>query len=90
MKKIISLSVALLMIFLCGCTVLDEQTSSIYDDTAAVDSLLAQIESDIRQREANGEITVSVFEQEYVTDGDDDTVVKQPGKQNAVVGIWIK
>lgn len=85
MKKIISLSVALLMIFLCGCTVLDEQTSSIYDDTAAVDSLLAQIESDIRQREANGEITVSVFEQEYVTDGDDDTVVKQPGKQNAVV-----
>lgn len=86
MKKILSLLVALLMIFLCGCTAFDEQTSIVvFDDTAAVDSLLAQIESDIKHREENGEITVSVFEQEYVADGDDDTVNNQPGKQNAVV-----
>ena len=65
MKKIMSLIVAISMICLSGCTTfLKQPENNLYDDTAAVNSLLIQLESDINQSEENKENTSSVFENE--------------------------
>lgn len=82
-----SVVVAILTCFLCGCTVISGGESSyIYEyDTEIVDSVVNQIEQDLAQREEAGEITVSREEYTYVVGQDEDIIKNEAGKQNAVI-----
>lgn len=92
MKKILAFCMALSLLLCSGCSKMSadylSDTSDVYDyANSAIDNVISDIESYIKESESAGEVTVSRETSVYITDYDDNsyTSQNQSGKQSFII-----
>ena len=83
MKKAICFMLVFIMLLLCGCTTDSDYSNS--SDVIVVESIITQLESDIADREQNGEVSIEIYEDIYITDQENYASGDGVGTQTVII-----